>query len=285
MELKDLFDGLKPPVPVEAISVPGLPAGVFAVHEDYRLEDTEHLEAAPHAIRSNVALVGIDSFTAYVNKFKDADSLLFINPDISSIGKGALATAVLDYHRADDPRWGRHTVTLSAGPGKVYEKLMQLDKRLLDQNEFSKLIEELAKFTISPPAADLLEICRTLRLSSKGDFKSAEDDVSGSVDFVFNVAVNASAGSEDKRLVVPQELVFRAAPIDGMPEVEVPVKFIYRVPEQVGGKVQLGIQIIDRAWLEKESLAMVAQILTEKTELLSLVGTAIPVKKAPASSL
>ena len=97
--------------------------------------------------------------------------------------------------------------------------------------------------------------------------------------------INASAGSEDKRLAVPQELVFRAAPIDGMPEVEVPVKFIYRVPEQVGGKVQLGIQIIDRTWLEKESLAMVAQILTEKTELLSLVGTAIPVKKAPASSL
>ena len=70
-----------------------------------------------------------------------------------------------------------------------------------------------------------------------------------------------------------------------MPEEQIKPKEIIRVPEQVGGKVQLGIQIIDRTWLEKESLAMVAQILTEKTELLSLVGTAIPVKKAPASGL
>lgn len=280
MELQDILDRFKPQEPVAIIDVPSLPNGVVAIHQDYRVEDTENLEEKPHAIRAGVALVGIGSFVNYVNKFKDSDSLLFVSPDVTSIGRGqALATAVLDYHGKDDPRWGRHVVTLSAGPGKVYEKLIALDGKLLDQSEFAKLIEELAKFSLNVPPATLLEICRTLKLSQKGEFKSAEDDVSGSVDFVFNVAVSASAGSADQRLTVPQEIVFRASPIEGMAEVEVPVKFLYRVPEQVGGKVQVGIKIIDRTWLEKAAIEMVAEKLTEDTGLLTLTGKSTPIAK------
>lgn len=279
MELNEIINALKPPAPTAHIEVPGLPKGIHVVHNDYTIQDTENLEEAPHAARATVILVGIKSFVAYVNKFKDDDSVLFLSPDVSSIGRGSLATAILDYHKPDAPRWGRHRVTLSAGPGKVYEKLIALDNKLLDQSEFSKHIEELAKFSLNVAPADLLEICRTLRLSSKGDFKSAEDDVTGSVDFVFNVAVSASAGSADQRLSVPQEIVFRAAPIDGMDDVEVAVKFIYRVPDQVGGKVQLGIKIIERTWLEKAAIEMVAEKLTEATGLLTLTGQYVETSK------
>lgn len=258
---------------------------IVLVADDHGIRDLEEYADRPARIREVVSLTGIKTFTSYVNRYKDAATTIFVNPSLASLAKGAqFATAVIDYHQnaeegPNDPpsgneaRWGSHRATLLASPSLAYAKLLELDGKLLDQAEFARQMEEIARFSTSHAAADLIEVARTLNLTSKGAFKTFDDDFSGSVSLVYDVQVKADAGSAERRLAVPATIAFGVALIDGMPEEPVEVKFLYRIPADVGGKVQMGIRIIDRPWLEKAAIDAVAAHLAEATDCAVYVGT------------
>lgn len=270
--------------------VPGVSAPLAVAPDDFKVHDLEAFAERPTRIRETVVLTGLTSFIPYVNRFKNHSSTIFVVPDLSQLSKSStLATAVIDYHLAKPlqlvdgsgppevlapgARWGSHKVTLKASPSLAYAKLLEIDSKLMAQDEFARWVEGMARFATSHAAADLIELARTLQLTSKGAFKTFDDDFSGSVGFVYDVQVRADAGSAERRLTVPQEIVFQVALIDGLDEVPVPVKFLYRVPAEVGGKVQVGIKIIDRLWLEKAAIDTVAAKLHADTELDVFVGS------------
>lgn len=266
-----LVAALAQPVPVTD--------GAMAVPENYNLHSLEEFEPAPNRIRATVEAVGIDSFTSYINRFKNPDSTIFITPDLTQLAHGAcLATAVIDYHASgtaeflERPRWGDHVVTLYARPSLPYAKLLALDGKLLDQPSFAQALEDIARFSSSHPAADLIEVARTISLTSKGDFKSFEDELSGSVDFKFDLAVRASAGTQTRSLTVPSVIAFNIPLIEGLSPVTVEAKFLYRVPDGPGGKVSLGIKIVDRVWLEDAAIREAHTKIAELTSLPVYVG-------------
>ena len=244
---------------------------VLVAHEDQKLLDLEHLSPRPARIRQHFAAAGIDAFTGYVNRFKDPNSTIFITPTLTSLANGAvLATAVLDYHESNpqpaeeghlphDPRWGNHVVTLAARPSLPYAKLLALDGKFMDQPQFAQALEDIARFASSHSQADLVETARTISLTSKGDFKSFEDELSGSVDFKFDVRVGATAGTAERKLCLPPVTVI--------------TKFKYRTPQNPGDKVTLGIQIVDRVWLEDAAIAEAKGKLADATGLPVYVGS------------
>ena len=257
---------------------------VLVAHEDQKLLDLEHLSERPARIRQHFAAAGIDAFTGYVNRFKDPNSTIFITPTLTSLANGAvLATAVLDYHESSaqpaeggalphEPRWGQHTASLAARPSLPYAKLLALDGKFMDQPQFAQALEDIARFASSHSQADLVETARTISLTSKGDFKSFEDELSGSVDFKFDVRVGATAGTAERKLTVPSTIDFTIPLIDGLDPVVITTKFKYRVPESPGAKVTLGIQIVDRVWLEDAAIAEAKGKLADATKLPVYVG-------------
>lgn len=254
---------------------------LLLMHEDQKIHDLEHLAERPARIRQHFAAAGIDAFTGYVNRYKDANSTIFITPTLTQLANGAvLATAVLDYHESgapelsgdNDPRWGQHVVTLAARPSLPYAKLLALDGKFMDQPQFAQALEDIARFASSHSQADLVETARTISLTSKGDFKSFEDELSGSVDFKFDVRVGATAGTAERKLTVPSTIDFTIPLIDGLDPVVITTKFKYRVPESPGAKVTLGIQIVDRVWLEDAAIAEAKGKLADATGLPVYVG-------------
>lgn len=260
-----------------AVSVPGAPEHVVAINDGYSAKNLEYHLPTPTRVRAKTNLTSVPDFVNYVNRFKSADSILFVTPTLESLSKnGNIVTAILDFHKQGPegtPQWGDHRVYMSARPSQAYQKLIDIDKQFLDQQEFAKKVEELAKFCNSHAAADIVEIARTLQLFSKGEFRSFDDDVSGSTDLAYSVQVTGKAGTQERHLTVPNEISFYVPLIDGMDAQLVPVKFKYRVPEEAGGKVRMGIEIIDRVWLEKAAVEAVAQKVSVETDLLALVGT------------
>lgn len=250
-------------------------AGPLAVVPDNMgVVDLEKYGIAPTAIRQSVELHNLEDFTSLVNRFKNDASIIFVSPNLKSLaGGGTLATAVIDYHGKDAPAWGNNTITLKARASLAYEKLMALDGKLLPQPDFAVAIEDVSAFASSIPRADLLEIAQTLRLTSKGDFSNFNDEASGSVDFRYNLQVNASAGtSVERKLTVPAQVSFKVAVLDGLDPVDVPVKLLYRTPNSTNDKVQMGFKILDRAWIEDAALQQVASTISEGTKLEAFKG-------------
>lgn len=255
-------------------------APVVAVPEGYKLESLEPFLAEPVGVRQHVELHELDDFVAYVNRYKRDQSIVFIQPAVSGLG-GKLARCVLDYHRKGDGRMGltlasrcEHTATFIAKRSAEYEMLVQLDSAIVEQDAFARAVELLAHTITGIPGAEVLEILRTIRLTSSGRFQSYTDDFSGSVDFAYELEVKASAGTVSRKLSVPREVTFFIPVLAGGKEQAIKARLVYRIPAEAGGKVKLGFNIPDRRWIEEAVVTDVASSIRSATELLTVVGSA-----------
>lgn len=259
----------------KTIDVPGI-GPVLVTPDNYQVHDLDHLQEAPRRLQQTVNLHDAGEFVEFVNRFKKISSTIFVVPELTLGPRACLmATCVIDYHAdLDAPNWGGFRVNLLAAPSQEYRLLNGIiSAGLTDQATFAKNLRDVASLCHSHSAGELLEIVRTMQLSSKGDFKSFEDDLSGSVDFRYDLKVSASAGTTEKKLSVPEELRFYLPVLVGGSAVGITTRLLYRIPKESGGQVSLGLEMPDRVWIEKAAVDHTAKLIGEQTELMTVIGS------------
>src|SRR5690606_11950335 len=109
----------------------------------------------------------------------------------------------------------------------------------------------------------------------KGDFQSYDDDLTGSVQLRFDLQVSANAGTQNRKLDVPRELIFKLPLLDGPGYADhlVRAELLYRIPRGAGEKVQLGIRLPDRLWMESDLIEALSAHIRDETGLLTIVGS------------
>lgn len=236
----------------------------------------------PLFVRQNVITRRIKDFVEYIAKYRNPDSFLTLAPTVAFNGH-AIADAVLDYHRPSDkpqvqgqeiePEWGTHTVDYVPQIHPAYDLLTQLDGKLLPQADFAKGMKKLSRFLTSMQPIDLLELLRTFNVTTKGDFKSAEDDISGSVDFRFDLQATPGAGTYEKKITVPDSFEF-VMPIlyDGQPRT-IKAELRFRAPEKGDSVVKMGLALVDREFDELAELDGLGDFFRTATGLLTVVGS------------
>jgi len=248
---------------------------IAAVPDGVSLKSLEQLMPAPPRTTGSTKLHQYDAFVAYVNKYKKQDAMIFVSPDIVFRSGGKLAEAVLDFPGASNPSWSGHYAELIVQPSIEYKMLTELDSKLLDQDVFARHMLNLARFCSSMSSADLLELAQKLTLTSNGAFRSINDDLSGSVSVAYDVAVSAKvdSGTTTKNIEVPASISFNMPMLLGGQAVSLNADLLYRIPDEAGGKIKLGIRLPDRVYVERDVLeALVAQLATD-TSLAVAVGS------------
>lgn len=264
-------------VGVKVFANPSGGASIAAIPNGYRLQSLEEFGLSPSYIKQAVKVHRLNDFLAYVERFKNpGTSIIMIAPATKGLG-AELACCELDYHSvgavADAASWCAHSVTYVATKTVEYGLLCGLDCKLMAQDEFAHAIEPLLRFVKDMKAAELLEVLRTINLTSKGKFQSINDDFSGSVDFTYELQVSASAGTQERKLKVPREISFYMPLIEGNAAWPVNTKLMYRIPPEPGGKVQLGLRMPDRRLDEERLVESLATNIANQSGLLTMVGT------------
>jgi uncharacterized protein YfdQ (DUF2303 family) len=252
--------------------------GALALPEGWKIESVEHLLERPRVLRQTVKVCRLPDFLAYTLRFGGADTLVSISPDLH-IGK-PLAVAHIDYHQppvngvGDDalPSWDQHLLSYVPRSSIGYTMLTAIDGKLMDQSAFAEQLRDLTKLCTSHAGADLLEIVRTLTLTSKGAFQSFDDALTGSVAFRYELDVAATAGTQQRKLEVPSALRFTLPVIDGAEPQEITAELLYRVPKQAGGAVQMGLRLPDRVWIERAMVEKLAADIAGALPGLTIVG-------------
>ncbi len=101
-------------------------------------------------------LVAIDqskSLIDYVNLFKTADTVIFVDTDELEVH------AVIDYHKkgSESPGLAEHHAVLSLAHSDEWEEWSRMDGRMYEQKAFARLLDINSDDIAQPEAASLLE--------------------------------------------------------------------------------------------------------------------------------
>ena len=129
-EATDPITGVKAPVIITASGAHQLSPTVF---EGYRPNPARRTGTA--------TLLDLDSLIAHVNRFKDADTVLFASDNRAAPS----ITAVLDYHRAGadaDPRFGAHRAKFAFPLSDEWKAWADANKKPFRMAEFAAFLED-----------------------------------------------------------------------------------------------------------------------------------------------
>ncbi len=221
------------PILVSKDGASALPASIF---DDYR--------AKPLRRKGTATLFDLDSLIAHVNRFKDADTVIFASDQRTSPS----ITAVLDYHRAGaaaDPRFGIHRArfdfplsdewTAWAGANKKPLRMVEfaafLEDHIIDVlGENTDLPEDMARFVkaiggnIASPSK-LMEIAVGLKVNEKSAVGETVNLSSGEGEITF---VSQHTDAKGAPLKVPNIFLIGIPVFKNGPAYRIAVRLRYR---------------------------------------------------------
>lgn len=145
--------------------------------EGYSLEDLERFLPAPLTLKQTVSLQSPQAFVAYVNKFKETRTVVFVTEQTF--------TAKLDYHGPTLPSWCRHTASYTPKASHQWQAWAKHNKEVHDQMEFADFLEERLAEILVPTAAEVLTAILNFKESVGYTLESAKDLRNGQVNYAF----------------------------------------------------------------------------------------------------
>jgi len=233
-------------VEIEPANVdPNAPVVVERLRQDERLvvhSLEEHLDA-PLRQRGEVVVHDPTDFAQLVNRLADAHrSMVYADVDSSRI------VAVFDDHGQDGlTGWRQHRATLTLKADADWELWTSHNNRLMRQDAFATLLEDVAHTVVTPDAATMLEVATGFRASRRAEFSSEIDVQSGDVKLAYQEVTDAKAGrTRSGDVEIPREFTIRIAPWRGVDPVEVKARLRYDVDK---GQLGIGFSLLraDRA--------------------------------------
>lgn len=241
--------------------------GVYAVPDGVTLEEfaiPNELLPRPRRLKQHHSFYNVSDVIQYVNRYKTGTSLILLSPE--PVNGQPCARIILDYHPGkDEPAWGEHVVDLIFRTSWQFDAISELTRAKIPQDQFALALRDIAGFCESVPAAELIEVARTLSLTVKGNFKSITDEFNGSIDFAYGMQVTGSAGTETRKLTVPQQLDWKVPILLGGAKQLVQTDFIYGIPQE-NEKVKMGLRMHGRGEMLMtlaESIRVELQLYTE----------------------
>jgi uncharacterized protein YfdQ (DUF2303 family) len=179
--------------------------------------------AQPRSVRGDVELYDVVSFVAYVNRFRNPQTLIFADE------RNSLFTAVIDYHDVKEDGQGGVQMGPSWLRNRAFLKLVHTDQwdewigqdgsdHAMSQELFAQFLEDHIPDIAEPPGAKLVEIARNLEATTSGRFSSAIRANDGSINFNYVKDVQAGANTSDGKVAVPTEVKLMLKPYKSLPD-------------------------------------------------------------------
>lgn len=204
------------------------PGGAYyaVVPEGSSLESLDEYMPKPRRVRQTIVMRTPAAFSAYVNRFKLPNTVIF--GDVKSMK----FNAIIDYHAPGGDDGAAHTdhnVTFEPVVTPEWEVWFRNSGKKMNQAEFARFIEENMLDVREPNGADLLEIAGTLEAKRNVSFKSAVRLQDGTYELGYAEETTAHAGGSGGSLSIPQEITLGLAVFRGAESYKVRAFFRYRI--------------------------------------------------------
>ena len=224
---------------------------------NYRLEDVSKLLPPPERPQQRVKLTTVESFVAYVNRYRTESTAVFAD---ETVGK---FEAVLDYHGAPVQRGlalppGRghqdHLAYYDAPHSVEWKAWAARDGQWMTQLDFAQLIESRLTDVVTPAPADLMQLALELQVHKAAEFRSEQVLQTGQTRFRYEETISGS--SRGGELAIPKAFTILVPIFTG--EKPQPVELLFRFRLQ-DAKLSLSYQIQRREQLVAQAALQVSE--------------------------
>lgn len=189
----------------------------------YQAKSLDDLLLAPTRKRGVISMLDADSFCRYVADQKTDATKIYGNQQIPSF------KAVFNDH-GDAAGWRDHAVNYMCPLSVEWKLWLGANKRQMNQEAFAQFIEDNAPDCVSPDAATMIEISRTLEAKKKVNFASAIRLSNGESELSYEEEISGTASKG--KLKVPETFSIGIAVLEGGPRYAVHARLRYRIADK-----------------------------------------------------
>lgn len=228
-------------------------------HVAYSLE--KHLPFPPRK-KGTVVLGDVSSFIGMVLREKNAATAIYAkSPSTPGF------VAVFNDHNGGTPGWGDHRAFYDCPLSVEWKEWKRADGVKMNQEDFARFIENNLPDIAQPPAADMLEISRTLEAKKKVTFASGIRLSNGQNQLTYEEDIQGTASKG--KLQVPEEFTIGIPVLDGGPRYAVVARLRYRIAE---GKMAMWYELVRPHKIIEDAVMEVRQQIADATGVTIFTG-------------
>lgn len=232
------------------------------VPEGATVESLERYLSKPARKSGIVTLRDTKSFIMYVNAHKSQGT------DIYGNYQKPCFTAVLNDHAVDYPGWKDHRAQYNCPQSIEWQTWTRSNKGTMSQEQFAQFIEDNLPDIAQPPAAEMLEISRTLEAKKKVNFASGIRLSNGQNELTYEESISGTAGKG--KFVVPEMFVIGIPVLEGGARYAVEARLRYRIGEK--GNLTMWYELVRSHKIMEDAVKAVCEEIETQTELKILNG-------------
>lgn len=218
--------------------------------------DAESYLVSPLRKRGTVTLNDVASFVAFVNAEKTDATRLYGQYQPPGF------QAVFNDHGAE-PAWKDYRATYACPLSVEWQTWTKSSGRQMNQADFAAFIENNLPDIAIPPAADMLEISRSLEAKKKVNFASGIRLSNGQNELTYEEQISGSAAKG--KLQVPEEFTVGIPVLEGGINYAVVARLRYRIAD--GGALTMWYELIRPHKILEDAAHAVWTEIQEKTGL------------------
>lgn len=196
----------------------------------------EHLQAAPFRARGTVQVRDAASFSRLILNRKAPRGLRVYGVMTPS----PKFVAVLNDHASYAPGWRDDRIVYDCPLSREWKTWTAASGKQMDQVAFAQFIEDNLPDIATPPAADMLEISRTLEAKKKVNFASGLRLSNGEHQITYEEQIEGA--SAKGRLQVPETFSIGIAVLEEGDRYQVEARLRYRIAD--GGKLTMWYDLL-----------------------------------------
>lgn len=196
--------------------------------------DLERYEPRPRRRKGVVRLTDTASLLTYIERQQAPDDEL---PPVYLAPDEFRAVAIFDDHAGGLAGWREHRAQLQLRATDEWQAWAKIDKAYMSATEFAEFVEEWRHTIADPPTADILDMVRSFRATTKVSFRDEIVERNGDRALEYVTETTANAGASGK-LEIPAGFGLVLAPFEGADLRPLAARFRYRVGD---GRALFGV--------------------------------------------
>lgn len=255
---------------LKAVDVDGDESPVAIVPDGFKVESLAPLLLArPRRYGATIHLGDVDSFVRYVKehtaRFVDDDD---VEATMYYTVEPARFTHIFNDHSGAGPDWRDYRAIYTCPPSPEWRTWFGNNGKQKTQADFARFIEDNLPDVVAPPAADMLELSRTLEARKAVNFASSTRLSNGATELQYTEEITGT--SQKGKMQVPDEFTIGIPVFKNGPGYRIICRFRYRLE---GPRLLLWYEMVRPHKILEDAIKQVREQIEEGTQVKPYLGT------------